>query len=163
MGMLQRLEEQYGNMDYKDLSMSHLKHLRDGLKEVTQDEISSSDDGKSYIDLLKRFREAVAETDKLHGENYPSLLNSILSVGEDGLYSNNLRFIFELIQNVDDCDYLSPDDCRLEMQFDFNGDRIILSHNEVGFTPFNVFAITGIAEAARMRFSAKTRCCSSIS
>lgn len=35
------------------------------------------------------------------------------------------------------------------MRFDFENDEIILTYNENGFTPFNVFAITGIAEAAK--------------
>lgn len=149
MAMLQQLREKYGQADCRDLGSRQLEQLRDGLKSVVADEILSANDGSQYIELLRKFREAVAENDKLHGENYPQLLNSLLSVGEDGLYSNNLRFIFELIQNVDDCDFLNADDCRLDMRFDFNKGQIILTYNEVGFTPFNVFAITGIAEAAK--------------
>lgn len=149
MKKLQQLEKQYGSVDCRELGSKHLTQLRNGLRDIAPKEVSSSEDGKTYIELLRKFREAVAENDKLHGDNYPDLLNSILSVGEDGLYSNSLRFIFELIQNVDDCDYPSPDDCRLDMHFDFNNDEIVLTYNEVGFTPFNVFAITGIAEAAK--------------
>ncbi len=149
MATLQQLRAQYDNVDCRDLGSRQLEQLRDGLKNVTVDEITSAENGKAYIDLLKKFREAIAENDKLHGENYPVLLSSLLSVGEDGLYSNNLRFIFELIQNVDDCDYRSPDDCSLDMHFDFNTNEIVLTYNEVGFSPFNVFAITGIAEAAK--------------
>ena len=155
MAKLQQLRQRYGNVDCRDLGSRQLELLRDGLKSVAPDEITSSEDGNAYIDLLRKFREAVAENDKLHGENYPVLLNSLLSVGEDGLYSNSLRFIFELIQNVDDCDYHSPDDCRLDMRFDYNSNQIVLTYNEVGFTPFNVFAITGIAEAAKNVSSSK--------
>ena len=61
------------------------------------------------------FRKAVAENDKFHGANYPYLLNSILSVGEDGVYFDSLRFIFELIQNVDDCDYADEKDRMLDI------------------------------------------------
>lgn len=149
MGMLQHLSNTYGGTDCRDLGSRQLETLRDGLKQVSASEIKTADDGKLFIELLRKFREAVAENDKLHGENYPQLLNSLLSVGEDGLYSNSLRFIFELIQNVDDCEYAKPDDCKLDMRFDFNSGEIVLSYNEVGFTPFNVFAITGIAEAAK--------------
>ena len=124
-------------------------------QELVQKYITSVEDGKNYIELLKKFREAVAENDKFHGKNYSQLLKSVLSVGEDGLYSNNLRFIFELIQNVDDCDYEKTDFCCLDMKFDFYRDQIILTYNEKGFTPFNVFAITGIAEAAKNISSTK--------
>ncbi len=149
MSRLQQLIETYGRADYRDMGSRQLEALRDGLKEVQPEEIKSASDGKSYIYLLRMFREAVAENDKLHGENYPQLLNSLLSVGEDGVYSNNLRFVFELIQNVDDCDFPNPADCKLDMRFDFSKGEIVLTYNEVGFTPFNVFAITGIAEAAK--------------
>lgn len=146
---IQKIYNAYGGSDCRDLGARQLEALRDGLKQISVNEIRSVEDGKAFIELLRKFREAVAENDKLHGENYPQLLNSLLSVGEDGLYSNSLRFIFELIQNVDDCEFITPEDCRLDMYFDFNNDEIILTYNESGFTPFNVFAITGIAEAAK--------------
>lgn len=157
MTTLQHLQNEYGNVDCRDLGSRRLEQLRDGLKEIISDEIVSAENGKTYIELLRKFREAVAENDKLHGDNYPQLLNSLLSVGEDGLYSNSLRFIFELIQNVDDCDYKDSADCKLDMRFDFEKDEIILTYNEVGFTPFNVFAITGIAEAAKNVSSEKNQ------
>lgn len=156
MDRLQSLYEEYGNIDCRDLSSRQLEVLRDRLKEIPVENICSASDGSLFIELLRKFREAVAENAKLNGDNYPQLLNSLLSVGEDGLYSNNLRFIFELIQNVDDCEYLNPEDCSLKMRFDFNRDEITLTYNEVGFTPFNVFAITGIAEAAKNISEGKT-------
>lgn len=155
MSLLYEIAKAYGNTDFQDLGARPLKALRASLEKVSATEIHSAQDGKQYIELLKKFREAVAENDKLHGENYPQLLNSLLSVGEDGLYSNSLRFIFELIQNVDDCEYANPDDCKLDVRFDFNSNQIVLTYNEVGFSPFNVFAITGIAEAAKNISSSK--------
>lgn len=156
MTTLQQLQSDYGKVDCRDLGSRKLEQLRDGLKEVVSAEIVTADSGREFIELLKKFRKAVAENDKLHGDNYPQLLNSLLSVGEDGLYSNSLRFIFELIQNVDDCDYKDSSDCKLDMRFDFENDEIILTYNEIGFTPFNVFAITGIAEAAKNVSSEKS-------
>ncbi len=155
MSTLRALVETYGNIDCRDLGVRQLSLLREGLKQVNTGEINSANDGKQFIELLRKFREALAENDKLKGENYPQLLNSLLSVGEDGLYSNSLRFIFELIQNVDDCEFEKADDCKLDMRFDFNKDEIVLTYNEKGFSPFNVFAITGIAEAAKNISAAK--------
>ena len=144
---------QYNRDDFYNIRK--LEQIRADLLSIKDEEIQSKEDAKKYVDVLRMFREAIAETDKLKGENYPVLLESILSVGEDGLYSNNLRFVFELIQNVDDCDYPNSENCRLDMQFRFDEDEIILTYNEVGFTPFNVFAITGIAEAAKNVSSSK--------
>lgn len=146
---LKDLYLEYGAIDHRDLGSAQLTDLRDKLKGMPSEEIRSAGDGEQYISLVQKFRKAIEENDKLHGENYLGLINSVLSVGEDGLYSNDLRFIFELIQNVDDCDFENPENCELDMWFDFNSDQIVLTYNESGFTPFNVFAITGIAEAAK--------------
>ena len=107
--MFQELVQKYKDKSYDELGKKHLDELYEYLPKIKAEEITSVEDGKSYIELLKKFREAVAENDKFHGKNYSQLLKSVLSVGEDGLYSNNLRFIFELIQNVDDCDYEKTD------------------------------------------------------
>lgn len=156
MSKLDELQKEYGSLN--DLEIRPLlEQLRDGLKAITPDDVTSSEQGKLYIELIKKFREAIAKLQNLNGANYLERINSILRVGEDGLYSNSLRFIFELIQNVDDCDFLSPEDCRLDMKFDLNYNRIILTYNETGFTPFNVFAITGIAEAAKNTSSAQNQ------
>ena len=149
MALLDRLFQKFGAMQRADITLQQLEELRDGLKSVEAVEIASLTNAQDFLSLLRKFREGVAEADKLHGDNYPQLLNSLLSVGEDGLYSNNLRFIFELIQNVDDCEFANTEDHSLDIHFDFNHDKIVLRYNEEGFTPFNVFAITGIAEAAK--------------
>lgn len=155
MASLQSLYKTFGSIDCRNIGANQMDQLRSGLKNICAEEVSSANDGKMYIRLLRTFRETVAEYDKFHGENYPQLLNSLLSVGEDGLYSNSLRFIFELIQNVDDCDFTDSKNCSLDMHFDFNSDTITLKYNEVGFSPFNVFAITGIAEKAKNISAAK--------
>ena len=147
--MFQQTWDRFKDIEIGCLTYNDNEQLREELKSVKPDEINSAHDGEQFIDLLRKFRESIAKTDKLNGDNYPDLLKSLLSVGEDGLYSNKLRFIFELIQNVDDCDYDNINDCKLDIHFDFNKNTITLNYNEVGFTPFNVFAITGIAEAAK--------------
>lgn len=149
MGILQRLQEELGAVDYLNLTTRQKQKLSAGLKSVDRSEITSQAEAEAFLLLLRKLREAIAEDDRLKGANFPDLLRSLLSVGEDGLYSNNLRFVFELIQNVDDLDFENPEDCHLEMRYDFEANTITLTYNETGFTPFNVFAITGTAEAAK--------------
>lgn len=149
MTSLDQLFLEYGFLNHDQLTQSQIWILRNELKEIDANEVTSAEDAQHFLALLRKFRAYIADADKLHGANYPNLLSSLLSVGEDGLYSNNLRFIFELIQNVDDCEYDSEDDHVLDIHFDFNHNKITLKYNEKGFTPFNVFAITGIAEAAK--------------
>ena len=149
MSLLEQLFTEYGCLNHDQLNQLQVKTLRDQLKEVPSEEIASPDQARCFLSLLRTFREYVADSAKLNGENYPALLRSLLSVGEDGVYSDKLRFIFELIQNVDDCKFENAADCTLDIHFDFNNNRIRLRYNETGFTPFNVFAITGIAEAAK--------------
>ena len=149
MGLLEPLYQRFKTLSYMDISSSQKFELRDGLMMVKPSEITSTQDAQRFMSLLRMLRESIIKDDELHGQNYPQLLNSLLSVGEDGLYSNNLRFVFELIQNVDDCEFADLNDHTLDIHFDFNHDKIVLRYNEKGFTPFNVFAITGIAETAK--------------
>ena len=138
MSLLEQLFSEYGCLNHDQLNQLQVKTLRDQLKEVPSEEIASPDQARCFLSLLRAFREYVADSAKLNGENYPALLRSLLSVGEDGVYSDKLRFIFELIQNVDDCKYENAEDCTLDIHFDFNNNRIRLRYNETGFTPFNV-------------------------
>ena len=89
------------------------------------------------------------DNDKLHGDGFNQWLESNLSVGEDGLYSDKLRFLFELVQNVDDCDYADIGNCRLDVEFKTIEGCIVFTYNELGFKPSDVFAITGIAEKSK--------------
>ena len=131
------------------MDLEVLEQLRADLKAVDPEDVRSAEDHQVFLGLVKSFRTGLAKSDTLKGDNYPNLLTSLLSVGEDGVYSNNLRFLYELIQNVDDCEFEDPANANLAVKFDPLNSRIILTYNEKGFTPFNVFAITGIAEAAK--------------
>ena len=128
-----------------------IKKMYHVLNSVEPDELTTIEDHKKYLELLRKFRQVNLETMRFMGKRFVETLESLLSVGEDGVYSNNYRFIYELIQNVDDCDYEDVKDCHLDMHFQYqnNPGRIVLTYNELGFTPQNVFAITGIAEASK--------------
>lgn len=128
-----------------------IKKMYNLLNSVESDDLITIEDHKKYLELLRKFRQVNLETMRFMGKRFVETLESLLSVGEDGVYSNNYRFIYELIQNVDDCDYKDVKDCHLDMQFQYqnNPGRIVLTYNELGFTPQNVFAITGIAEASK--------------
>ena len=143
------LKTKYHNYDSRSMNNHQKTDLREALRAFSVGDLASVDEHKMYVELLKLFRTSLAEDDKLKGDNYPALLESLLSVGEDGVYSTPLRFLFELIQNVDDCDYADHSCVELDVQTDYNNGKIVLTYNETGFTPFNVFAITGIAEAAK--------------
>ena len=143
------LKTKYHNYDSRSMNNHQKTDLREALRAFSVGDLTSVDEHKMYVELLKLFRTSLAEDDKLKGDNYPALLESLLSVGEDGVYSTPLRFLFELIQNVDDCDYADHSCVELDVQTDYNNGKIVLTYNETGFTPFNVFAITGIAEAAK--------------
>ena len=57
MNKLKQLRKQYDSVDCRDLGARKLEQLRNGLKNVTPDEVSSSDDGKAFIELLRKFRD----------------------------------------------------------------------------------------------------------
>ncbi|MDO4179023.1 MAG: hypothetical protein Q4D21_07525 [Phascolarctobacterium sp.] len=146
---LQKLYEKYKNIEWDELNTRHDEELKEALALISADDIQAIDDAKIYLSILWKFRKHLENTMKYYGDNFKNMLQSLLGVGNDGLYQNKLRFLFELIQNVDDCEYDDINNCNLDIFFDFNKDEIVLNYNEKGFTPFNVFAITGIAEAAK--------------
>lgn len=117
------------------------------LKNLQLGDVDGLSEHCRLIELIAALRQIIEENNKLNGENFNVTLKSLLSVGEDGLYSDPLRFLFELIQNVDDCEYDDVSSAKLRVVFQEN--KIQLTYNERGFAPFNVFAITGIAEAAK--------------
>lgn len=139
--------EKYGSANLNDFRV--LAQLREDLEKIKAVDIQTVEDHVAFLSYLKQFRNGLAEGDKLKGANYPELLKSLLSVGADSVYSNPLRFMYELIQNVDDCLYADPSNAKLDVLFDTSKGQIIFTYNEIGFTPYNVFAITGIAEAAK--------------
>jgi len=140
---------QYAGLDYKKLNIDDLEEIKRVLGSVQPEELVSQQDHVQFINLLQKLRSAIADNNKLNGDGFNQWLESSLSVGEDGLYSDKLRFIFELIQNVDDCDYEDIGDCRLDIQFNTLEDCIVFTYNELGFKPSDVFAITGIAEKSK--------------
>lgn len=124
------------------------RQLRDLLNEVKDDELKNINDHKDYITVLSLYRHAI-DTDEFRGKKYKDTIRSLLSQGEDGIYAGESRFLYELIQNADDCKYRNESDCHLDICFNIDKGCIIFSYNEVGFSPRDVFAITGIAEESK--------------
>ena len=140
--------KQYAKIDIGDLSSNQKKTIKDTLKTCLAVDLHTIEEHRMFVELLQMFRMASLEDMSLMGDGFISTLRSLLSVGEDGIYSNSQRFIYELIQNVDDCEYDNPEDCQLDIQFKYNTSpgEIIFTYNEKGFSPQNVVGITGIAE-----------------
>lgn len=151
MGTIQDLYERFGKLDFGDITSNQKKELYKVLSGISKDEVTTIEEHKMFLEVLQKLRRATAEDTALYGKNFRETIQSLLSVGEDGVYSNSKRFIYELIQNVDDCEYENVEECNLDIQFDYAHEqgKIILTYNEKGFTPANVFAITGIAEKAK--------------
>ena len=147
MSLVTELFKEFGNINAGDITSNQKKELRRLLSSVKKEDVSTLKEHEEFIKVVQLFRKANAEDAALYGKNFLETLKSLLSVGEDGVYSNSKRFLYELIQNVDDCEYDYIEDCQLNIRFDYEGDvgKIILTYNEKGFTPRDVFGITGIA------------------
>lgn len=151
MSIIQELYREYATLDTGELTSNRKKQLYNQLKAVQSSDIQTLDEHKQFLELIQKLRQASMDDVELFGQMFHQTLKSLLSVGEDGVYTNQLRFLYELIQNVDDCDYEDLSDCNLDIQFRYEKEpgRIILTYNENGFKPENVFAVTGIAEKAK--------------
>ena len=80
------------------------QQLYDLLSRYEPEDLKTIEEHKMYIEALHKLRSYNAEDMKLNGKKFLETIESLLSVGNDGLYSSDLRFIYELIQNVDDCE-----------------------------------------------------------
>ena len=151
MAKIDDLFQTYSALDTGDLSGNQKKYLYNQLISMVPEDIQTIEEHKKFIALVGKLRQASMDDMELFGQKFLATLKSLLSVGEDGVYSNQLRFLYELIQNVDDCDYPDMSDCNLDIRFLYDKEpgRIILTYNEVGFTPENVFSITSIAEKSK--------------
>ena len=151
MPTIHELYQMYAGLDTGDLSGNQKKQMYSQLGSMKPADIQTMDEHRQFIELVRMLRQASMNDMELFGQKFLATLKSLLSVGEDGVYTNQLRFLYELIQNVDDCDYADISDCNLDIQFRYETEpgRIILTYNETGFTPENVFAITGIAEKSK--------------
>lgn len=141
----------YANIDIGDLSNNQKDGMREVLSSTKPKDLKSVEEHRMYLMLLQSYRNATMKDMNRVGTDFLKTLQSLLAVGEDGVYSNSQRFIYELIQNVDDCEYENIEDCRLDIKFEYHTEpgKIILTYNEKGFKPENVFAITGIAEKSK--------------
>lgn len=148
---IQEIYEKYGKVEPGDLSGNQKKEMYNVLKTLPREALSTLDEHRMYVETLQKLRQSTMDDMQLMGKKFLATLESLLAVGEDGVYSNKQRFIYELIQNVDDCEYDNVSDCNLEVEFryDLSPAKIIFRYNEKGFTPENVFGITGIAEASK--------------
>ena len=112
------LYQELGTVDAGDLSSNQQRMIYDCLHGNTRSsEITTVEDHIHFIEILRKLRLAGMNQMQFMGQNFMNMIQSVLSVGEDGLYSNHIRFFYELVQNVDDCDYDNVEDCKLDIEF----------------------------------------------
>lgn len=143
MSKIGELYSKYAHLDTGKFDRYMAENLREELKSFKVGELRGEEEHKQYLELLRRFRIVVKEFTDLNGDHYLKTIKEIFSVGSSGMYSSELHFLDELIQNVDDCDYADPSNAKLNIRC---GNEMTFEYNEKGFRPCDVFAITGIAE-----------------
>lgn len=114
-----------------------LRNASKRLDEIEQGEGSASD----YLRNLRKVRLLIKES--LGHNGYKNYLDLILKSGVD-----KERFIQELIQNADDCEY--PQGSLPAFSLKLTGDKVLTAeYNEVGFSRANIRAITAIGESTK--------------
>ena len=158
MNRIEDLYSRFGDLKVIDITPQNMRNLKNALVSLTPEDLQGGDCDpyaahRMYLELLQKVRRSGAASAINYGKNFLKTIHDLLSVGQNGLYSNELRFIYEIIQNADDCSYSKPDDCQLSFYFDYSGSddygKIIVTSNELGFEPRNVFGLTGIAEESK--------------
>ena len=90
--------EKYANIDIGDLSSNQKDAMREILRAMQPEELKSMREHEMFVELLHKFRLSVVKDFERVGDNFLKTMQSLLAVGEDGVYSNSHRFIYELVK-----------------------------------------------------------------
>lgn len=148
----------YGAKNVGEMTHDEERVIANQLRKVKK--IKTKEEAEQFLLLLKLVKQGLSASMNSNGDNTISTIVGAFSGGDEGVYSANsdlmnARFVFELVQNVDDCKYKNINDCKLEIKFDTENDILNLEYNETGFTPENVIAITGLGESTKNHKKAK--------
>lgn len=129
-----------------EIDKKNIFTIRIRLRKVSEqlDKRVEKDSGnpEDYIRELGELRKIIQELIGKNGYNkYIELIN------ESG--TNKERFIQELVQNADDCDFCEGQTPKFKLTK--NDKTIITEYNETGFTRSNIRAITAIGESTKKR------------
>jgi hypothetical protein len=79
--------------------------------------------------------------------NLQGMIERSLEKLSNDLFSEQIHFVLELIQNADDNQYTL--DCLPTLRFLVSSDRILVCNNEIGFQPKNIEAICNIGKSTK--------------
>lgn len=155
---LESLYNQYGRKSSGALAPDDQHILKEGLDAIKA--IKDETEAKKFLQLLALLRKSEVKSIEGLGVSAMETITGAFAGGDEGVYAAdtdlmNARFIFELVQNVDDCSYKTVDNCTLEIQFDIAANVIRLEYNELGFQPENVIAITGLGNSTKNHSKAR--------
>jgi HSP90 family molecular chaperone len=105
-------------------------------------------DKKEFIEQLQQ-----EKSDYNSSSQAEDLANALDTLSDD-IYSENERFIYELIQNADDAYDLSGKGVNILIEFTSN--FIILSHTGKEFTEKDIRAICGVGSSQKSKDTNKT-------
>jgi hypothetical protein len=72
--------------------------------------------------------------------------------------SSSLHFLFELLQNANDCRYAEGERPTLTLDFDSHSGLLFVHKNEVGFDRRDVLSITGLGDSTKNACTIKSDC-----
>ncbi len=104
---------------------------------------SWQDNAKFFIEKLKAYR----KIGTIDGNLSEQLMDYAKKINNDPL-----RYIYELIQNADDCEYntinnYDDNESRVEVKIEIKDDSLIISYPEDGMTYSDIIAITTIGQS----------------
>jgi hypothetical protein len=95
----------------------------------------------------RKFVESIA-ADRL--KDMSPRMKRALKIIAEKLYTRNVHFILELIQNAEDNDY-SPDANDHFIHFDIDTDVVTVTNNEIGFSRDDVAGICDVADSKKLK------------
>ena len=76
----------------EEFNYKKLDAARAYLRDYDSAGLSTLDEHRSYIQLVSKFRSLIEEVTKQNGDRFLETIKKLLSVGDDGLYTNRSAF-----------------------------------------------------------------------
>ncbi|MBQ5562314.1 MAG: hypothetical protein IIT39_02890, partial [Clostridia bacterium] len=127
------------DIDPKDPFVTRMR-LREASEQLNNYEADTSISVSEYIHNLRKFRQIIK--DSLGNNGYKNYIDLILRAGTD-----KERFIHELLQNADDCNY--PPNVTPTFHLSYEKGKVITQYNEIGFSRADIRSITAIGESTK--------------
>ncbi|KAF5833707.1 hypothetical protein DUNSADRAFT_9905, partial [Dunaliella salina] len=149
-GLIEDAQHTFGEAARDGTMAPQLQLCREG-KELDGGELAAKEaKALAFLQKLRRERfyldvDLTEDMQRMKAQ-FEDVFGATLKTLAEDLYSKDIHFLMELIQNADDCKYATSTP---SLRFEIHADRIVVKSNEIGFDEVNVKAICIMGQSSK--------------